>query len=303
MIEVKNVTKAYDKGGKPAIENMSFRVKPGQIHGLIGPNGSGKTTLIKCLTGILRPDEGEVLYKGEPVYDNPSAKTRIGYVADNCNFFPTYKVMDMVKFFDGMYEEFDPDEFEKLNKVFEIPVKRKIGQLSKGQKMRVSFMLNMAMKPDVLVMDEPTSGLDAIAKADLLEQVVTKVEYDETAVIISTHHLYELEKICDTVTMMSVGNTQFQGDLDAAKEQIGKYQVVWKGGLPEGVLNDPRIVNYSNLGSVYTFLWDNGDQRKEADQDDAVRYFLGKGAEIAERIEISLEELFIYSNKRRANDE
>ncbi len=303
MIEVKNVTKAYDKGGKPAIENMSFCVKPGQIHGLIGPNGSGKTTLIKCLTGILRPDEGEVLMDGQPVYDNPDVKKRIGYVADNCNFFPTYKVVDMVKFFDGMYEEFDSEEFNKLNEIFEIPIKRKIGQLSKGQKMRVSFMLNMAMKPDVLVMDEPTSGLDAIAKADLLEQVITKVDYDETAVIISTHHLQESEKICDKVTMMSVGNTKFQGDLDVAKEQIGKYQVVFKNGLPEGVLEERRIVNYSNLGSVYTFLWDNGEVEVEKDEDAAVLYFYEQGADLAEKVEISLEELFIYTNKRRKENE
>ncbi len=302
MIEVKNISKVYDKGGKPAIEKISFKVKPGQIHGLIGPNGSGKTTLIKCLTGILRPDEGEVLLDGQVVYDNPEVKRRIGYVADNCNFFPTYKVIDMVKFYDGMYESFDVKEFEKLNEIFGIPVRRKISHLSKGQKMRVSFMLNMAMKPDVLVMDEPTSGLDAIAKADLLEQVITKVDYDETAVIISTHHLHELEKICDTVTMMSVGNTQFQGNLDKAKEQIGKYQVVFKQGLPEGLLNEPRIVNYSNIGSVYTFLWDNGESEEERDGDVAVSFFEEQGAELAEKVEISLEELFIYTNKRRREE-
>ncbi len=303
MIEVKNVTKVYEKGGKPAISNVSFEVKPGQIHGLIGPNGSGKTTLIKCLTGILKPDEGEVLCDGQPVYDNPQVKKRIGYVADNCNFFPTYKVIDMVKFFAGMYEAFDPEEFHKLNEVFKIPVRKRIMHLSKGQKMRVSFMLNMAMKPDVLIMDEPTSGLDAIAKADLLEQVITKVEYEETAVIISTHHLHELEKICDTVTMMSVGNTQFQGNLDAAKEQIRKYQVVFKDGLPKGMLEEERILNYSNLGSVYTFLWDNGEEELEGETDAAVSFFCENGADLAEKVEISLEELFIYTNKRRRENE
>lgn len=295
MIEVKNVTKSYDKGGRPAVENVSFEVQPGMIHGLIGPNGSGKTTLIKCITGIYMADQGEILLDGENVYDNPDVKRKIGYVADNCNYFPKYKVKDMIDFYAGMYPDFDRDEFDKLNEIFEIQTKRKIGHLSKGQKMRVSFMLNMAMKPEVLVMDEPTSGLDAMAKADLLEQIITKVEYGETAVIISTHHLHELEKICDTVTMLDMGGVHYQGDLESVKEQLGKYQVVFKDGVPEGVLNDSHVVNYSNIGSVYTFLWD----QKEGDEEDAAAFFMKKGAELAEKTEISLEELFIYSNRRR----
>ncbi len=295
MIEVKNITKGYEKGAKPVLEDVSFEVKPGQIHGLIGPNGSGKTTLIKCLTGILRVDKGEVLLDGQTVYDNPMTKKKIGYVADNCNFFPNYRVRDMVKFYSGMYEKFQREEFEKLNEIFEIPIGRKIGHLSKGQKMRTSFMVNMAMQPDVLIMDEPTSGLDAIAKSDLLEQIVTKVDYDEISVIISTHHLHELEKLCDTVTMMNSTGIEFQGNLDEAKERIGKYQVVFPDGVPEGVLNEIHIVNYSNLGSVYTFLWDNscGDLKS------AETFFKEKGATLAEPVEISLEELFVYSNKRR----
>lgn len=303
MIEVRNVTKTYNKGEKPAVENVSFEVQPGKIHGLIGPNGSGKTTLIKCITGILMPDQGEIRIDGEDVYDNPNVKKKVGYVADNCNYFPKYKVKAMVDFYEGMYEEFDREEFNKLNEIFEIPLGQKIGHLSKGQKMRVSFMLNMAMKPDVIVMDEPTSGLDAMAKADLLEQIVTKVEYDEVAVIISTHHLYELEKICDTVTMLNTGGVHYQGDLDSVKEQIGKYQVVFKESIPEGVLDDKRIVNYSNIGSVYTFLWDRGGSAdrstEDPDVDDAVAFFMEKGADLAEKTEISLEELFIYSNRRR----
>lgn len=231
---------------------------------------------------------------GEPVYDNPKVKERIGYVADNCNFFLNYKVKDMIKFYQGMYGKFEEEEFHKLNEMFEIPLKRRIGHLSKGQKMRLSFMLNMAMKPEILVMDEPTSGLDAMAKADLLEQIIAKVDYEDTAVIISTHHLHELEKICDTVTMMNIGGIQYQGELDDVKENIQKYQVVFKGGISQGVLEHENIVNYSNIGSVYTFLWKG--------KEDAAEYFLSQGADLAEQTDISLEEVFIYSNRRRRGE-
>lgn len=298
MIELRNVSKSYDKGGTPVVEDISFAVEPGKIHGLIGPNGSGKTTLIKCMTGIYTVDSGQILLDGQPVYDNPAVKKEIGYVADNCNFFPKYRVRDMIKFFGGMYEKFDEEEFHKLNQIFEIPLKRRIGHLSKGQKMRTSFMLNMAMNPSVLVMDEPTSGLDAVAKADLLEQIVAKVEYGEIAVVISTHHLYELEKICDTVTMLGASGVDYQGDLDDVKTQIGKYQVVFKNGIPEGVLGDYRIVSYSNIGSVYTFLWDS---KLDDEQENAEQFFRDKGADLVEQTEISLEEVFVYSNRKRRN--
>ena len=300
MIELKNVTKSYDKGGQPVVEDISFSVEKGKIHGLIGPNGSGKTTLIKCMTGILKVDAGEILVDGQPVFDNPEVKKRMGYVADNCNFFPKYRVQDMIRFYEGVYEKFDREEFARLNEIFQIPIKRKIGHLSKGQKMRTSFMLNMAMNPEVLVLDEPTSGLDAIAKADLLDHIVTKVEYGEFAVVISTHHLYELEKICDTVTMLGETGVKYQGNLDEVKAQISKYQVVYKNGVPEGVRDDRRIISYSNIGSVYTFLWDHV---LDEEQEGAEEFFGGKGADLVEQTEISLEELFIYSNRRRRDHE
>lgn len=303
MIELKHVTKSYDRGTKPVVEDISFTVEPGKIHGLIGPNGSGKTTLIKCITGIFTTDAGEILLDGRRVYDNPEVKRRIGYVADNCNYFPKYRVQDMVKFYSGMYDKFDRAEFDRLNEIFAIPLRRKIGHLSKGQKMRTSFMLNMAMNPDVLVMDEPTSGLDAMAKADLLDHIVTKVENGDVAVIISTHHLYELEKICDTVTMLGETGVKYQGNLDEVKKSISKYQVVFKNGVPEGVLNDHRIVTYSNIGSVYTFLWDNELAGKAEEPESAEDFFSGKEADLVEKVEISLEELFIYSNRRRKEHE
>ena len=190
MLEVKHVTKSYIKGGTPAIEDISFQVEPGKIHGLIGPNGSGKTTLIKCITGILSIDEGEILLDGEKIYDNPKAKEKIGYVADNCNFFLNYKGKDMIKFYQGMYGKFEEEEFHKLNEMFKIPLTRRVGHLSKGQKMRLSFMLNMAMKPELLVMDEPTSSLDTLHEKELLDTLSR--EYADKTVLIISHRMSTL---------------------------------------------------------------------------------------------------------------
>ena len=203
MLEVKHVTKSYIKGGTPAIEDISFQVEPGKIHGLIGPNGSGKTTLIKCITGILSIDEGEILLDGEKIYDNPKAKEKIGYVADNCNFFLNYKGKDMIKFYQGMYGKFEEEEFHKLNEMFKIPLTRRVGHLSKGQKMRLSFMLNMAMKPELLVMDEPTSALDPISTSKI-EDLALELKKNYTIIMV-THNMQQAARISDKTAFFLLG--------------------------------------------------------------------------------------------------
>ncbi len=305
MIEVKNVSKKFDDKGKMIIDDLSFTVRKGTIHGLVGPNGSGKTTLIKCMAGIYKTTMGEVLIGGESVYDNPTAKQRIGYVADTNIFFEEYTVKKMVKFFKGTYEKFDESEFEALNKVFKLPLNTRVGHLSKGQKMRLSFILNMAINPDVLILDEPTSGLDAIAKKELLDILVARVEGNELTVIISSHNLNDIERICDTLTMFDKKDNAVFDTVDKIKGVIGKYQVIFKDNKGASVMSDPRILHYSTLGSVYTVIWKcseaqvmatNSDSYNEED-DECIKYFEGCGADLVEKIDISLEESFIYANK------
>lgn len=138
MIEVSGLCKGYE-GKNETLRNINISVKRGTIHGLIGHNGCGKTTLIKCLTGIYPPDKGVVLLDGEQVYDNPELKEKIGYVADSNQYFQGYKVSKLIKFFDGMYPNFDKKDFERLNEIFKVNTKKKVKQLSKGQQMRLSL--------------------------------------------------------------------------------------------------------------------------------------------------------------------
>lgn len=205
MIDVRDLYKGYQQKEGFVVKGVSLRVEKGTIHGLIGHNGSGKTTIIKCLTGIYQPDRGEILIDGEPVYDNPAAKGKIGYVADSNQMFTNYRIRELVTFYNRIFPDFLLDDFEALNRIFNVNPYKRIGQLSKGQQMRVSFMLNMARNPRVLILDEPTSGLDAMAKKDLLDLLVSAVENRDMTVLISSHHLSELERVCDSVTMITQG--------------------------------------------------------------------------------------------------
>ena len=129
MIEVKGLYKGYETDGNHVVKDMNMKVEKGTIHGLIGHNGCGKTTMIKCLNGIFKPDRGVVLIDGEPVYNNPSVKEKIGYVADSNQFFPGYKIEKLVKFFEGVYPKFSREDFNRLNQIFGLNTKKKVKQL------------------------------------------------------------------------------------------------------------------------------------------------------------------------------
>ncbi len=284
MINIQNVSKYYDKF--KAIDNVSIEIPKGTIHGLIGENGAGKTTLIHCLTGIYKCDEGIITIAGDNVYDNPAVKTKIGYVADSNSYFPNFKVKDMVSFYKGIYQSFDENRFNELNEIFKLSYERRIKQLSKGMQMRLALMLNLSLHPDVLVLDEPTSGLDAIAKKQVLDLLISEVSEYQCTVVISSHHLGELEKLCDSLTILQNGNILYQDSIDEIKQQIVKLQAVFK---EQPDLSDIDVLNVEHIGSIYYIIADKNT-------DELINTLYQKGAELVEQIGMSLEDIFIYTS-------
>ncbi len=292
MIQVKNLYKGYQNNDNYILKDVSFRVQKGTVHGLIGHNGSGKTTTIKCLTGIYQPDKGEVLIDGSPVYDNPETKEKIGYVADSSQMFSYYRVKELVKFYNRIFPGFLKEDFLALNRIFRVNLYRKLGQLSKGQKMRVSFMLNLARNPEVMILDEPTSGLDAMAKKDLLDLLVTTVENRGMTVLISSHYLSELERICDTVTVLTRGAVQVDDALEEVTGLVAKYQVVFPQGAPPELYKRQDLLGLSNVGSVYTVVLPGASAEFE-------EWVKRSGAVLVEQMAVGLEESFVYINHQR----
>ncbi len=284
MLEVKNVFKSYNKN--QVLKDVSLTVLPGEIHGLIGENSAGKTTLIKCVTGIYKTDKGDVLYDEKPVYDNPEVKERIGYVADYNDYIKYYTVSQMVHMYEKFYPAFNKEKFNDFNQIFKLPVDKRIITLSKGQKMRLAFMLETAKEPDYLILDEPTSGLDPVAKAKFFELLINEVEQREIGVLISSHHLDGLEKICDSVTMMHEGVVERQMSMEDMKSELVKLNVVFEGGAGQTVYTLPQILRISNVGSIYTLVV------KEYDEEFA-KQLRKLGASLVEPVDISLEELFV----------
>lgn len=287
-VMIENATKHY--GSMKALDGVTIRIEEGTIHGIIGENGAGKTTLIKTLVGIHTLDEGSIKVDEQPVYENNIVKQKIGYVADQNQYFRSYKLKHLVDFYADTYPSFSREKFQAYNTKLKLDLNKKVSQLSKGMQMRLSLMLNLAINPEVLVLDEPTSGLDAIAKKEVLDWIVADVAERGMTVLISSHHLGELEKLCDTMSMIHGGVITYQSTVDELKEKVRKLQVVFEEEKPEDLHEWEGVLDVSHLGSVYHLVTKDYSEA-------LIKRLEGAKVKLVEVIPLTLEEIFIYTNK------
>ena len=192
MIQVNNLIKTFD--GFKALDGVNMNVKRGSVYGLVGPNGAGKSTLIRHITGVMRPDAGEVFVDGENVYENSSVKSKMAYIPDDMFYFVQSDTIEMMKYYKGMYRNFDEKMFYRLQEFFPaIDVKRNIRKLSKGMQKQVAFWLSLCCRPKLIVLDEPVDGLDPVMRRQVWTFLLDDVTENGTTVMVSSHNLRELE--------------------------------------------------------------------------------------------------------------
>ncbi|PAB58077.1 ABC transporter ATP-binding protein [Anaeromicrobium sediminis] len=284
MLRVHNLTKYL--GEEKILDEVNLTVKKGSIYGLVGPNGAGKSTLIKNIVGIYNPEEGNVYIEGNTVSD-PQVRDGLAYVPDYQNFYPNFKVKDMVDFYRNTYSNWDEEKFNKLREMFNLDMNKKIRKLSKGQKTQLSIHLNLSINPKLLIMDEPTSGLDPVIRKEVLNLIVNEAANNDCTVLVSTHNLGELEQICDTIGFINKGKVNLETDLEDLKENIKKVQVAFKNKLPEPIENDSNILKIEKLGRVYYIV-------VKENIDDFIKKLQVYDPILVETMDMSLEEIFIY---------
>lgn len=290
MLKVLNAGKDYNQ--VMAVENMDITVNRGEIHGIIGSNGAGKTTLLKCLAGIYRTDRGKILYDDREIYDMPEVKQKVAYVSDNQEFISIYSIAGIIRLYENFYEDFSVIKFDELNKKFQLNKKKTIGNLSKGQKTKLAFMLAVAQRAEYLIMDEPESGLDAESRKYFKDILIDEVEKRELGVVISSHNLSGIEQICDSLTIMEKGKMIWQGTLDELMESVQKWQAVWKGGKAPESITDPRISVCGQIGRLTEFY-------TMGNRDENLKRLSECGAEELEGKQITLEEIYCLIKKEK----
>jgi len=283
MIEVKNVVKTFD--GFRALDGLDINVPRGAVYGLVGPNGAGKSTIIRHLAGVYRQDSGEILIDGQPVYENPSIKGRIAYIPDDIFYFLQAGIRDMMKFYRGIYPNFDTDRYEKLREAFSLDEKRPIRRLSKGMQKQAAFWLAMSMRPDILILDEPVDGLDPVMRRQIWSIIMGDVEENGTTVLVSSHNLRELEDVCDHVGIIHKGKTMLERSLSDLQENIVKVQLVYNddGQLPQSL----NILHESQSGKLKTLII-------RGQSSDITNIIEASQPVFYDVIPLTLEEIFIY---------
>ena len=281
MIEVKNLTKCFD--GFKALDDLSLTVPTGAVYGLVGPNGAGKSTVIRHIMGVYRPDAGEILVDGQPVYENPAVKQRMVCIPDEIYYQTADTIKDLKELYCGIYPKFDTQRFERLKEVFHLDEKKQVRRFSKGMQKQLAFWLAISCRPEILVLDEPVDGLDPVMRRQIMSIILEDVAENGTTVLVSSHNLRELEDICDHVGMMHQGKMLLERSLSALQENMVKVQLVMEGPLP----SELEVVHHTTVGRVQTII-----ARGSAEQIE--KTFCQYDLLLCDILPLSLEEVFIY---------
>ena len=279
MLEMKNVTKTF--GTFKALDNLSMSVPQGAVYGLVGPNGAGKSTAIRHLTGVYRPDSGEVTLEGLPIYENPVVKNTIGCIPDDVFYFPAATMEEMKRFYKGIYPHFDDALFERLYEVFQLPKRSPIRRFSKGMQKQAAFHLTICTHPEILILDEPVDGLDPVMRRQVMSLILSDVAEHGTTVLISSHNLRELEDVCDHVGIMDHGRMLLEKSLADMQGSTVKLQLV--GEAPEGL----DILHETASGRLKTLV-------VRGNAVDISRQVAATNPAYFDVLPLSLEEIFIY---------
>ena len=203
ILQIKNLKKSFNDF---SLKSVNITLDKGYIMGLIGPNGAGKSTIIKLIMNLIKKDDGKITVFG---LDNNKheidIKNRIGFVYDENHFYEELTISETKYYIAPFYSMWDNAAFDKYIKDFNLPPKKKMKELSKGMKMKMSLAFALSHNADLLIMDEPTSGLDPIVRSELLE-ILSEVICDENkSVLLSTHITSDLDKIADYITFINNG--------------------------------------------------------------------------------------------------
>ena len=279
MLKLRNVTKRF--GNSQALEGLDMTVPKGTVYGLVGPNGAGKSTAIRIMTGVYRPDSGDVTVEDVPVWENAGIKSRIGYIPDEIFYFPSATMEEMHQYYKGLYPDFDEGLYEKLFEVFKLPRKGQLRRFSKGMQKQAAFHLNLCTRPDLMILDEPVDGLDPVMRRQVWNLILSDVAQRQTTVIISSHNLRELEDICDHVGIMDKGNMLLERSL--ADMQGSTVKLLMVGDVPQEL----TVLHSAQTGRLHTLVVRGSAEEVTAIMEKtACTYY--------DVLPLSLEEIFIY---------
>jgi ABC-2 type transport system ATP-binding protein len=285
VIEVSRLVKAF--GASRALDGLELTVATGEVHGFLGPNGAGKSTTIRVLLGLLRADSGDLrLLGGDPWRDAVALHRRLAYVPGDVNLWPTLTGGEAIDLLGRLRGGLDPARRAELLERFELDPTKKGRAYSKGNRQKVALIAALASDAELLVLDEPTSGLDPLKEA-VFQACIEETRDAGRTVLLSSHILAEVEKLCDRVTIIRAGTTVETGTLSELRHLTRTSINVETVRPPSGV---------ADLLGVHNLHVEGRRARFDVDTihlDGTIRHLSALGVRTLTSTPPTLEELFL----------
>ncbi len=285
MIELKSIDKKF--GPIHAVNSLTANINDGEVFGVIGTNGAGKSTLLRMIAGVLKPDNGEILIDGEPVYENPEVKSRICFLPDNTWFLPNSTPAQMADYYKIFYPDFDTRRFLDLLSKLNLDKDRKLRTFSKGMKRQTAVLLGICTGAKYLLCDEGFDGLDPAVRQAVKSLFALEIMNRNFTPVIASHNLRELEDICDHVGLLHRGGMLFSENLEEMKFHVNKIQCVLTDPVKiESLLKELSVVKYEKRGSMIMIV-------ARGTKHEIMEIVNSKDPVFSEVLPLSLEEIFI----------
>lgn len=285
MICAENVIKKF--GSFTALSNLTCAIPEGTVYGLVGSNGAGKSTFMRLITGIYKPEEGNITIDGKSVYDSPATKKRIAFVPDDLFFLPHSNMDRMADLYEANYESFSRERYEGLTQTFGLNRKANTTTFSKGMRRQASIIFALSTMPDYILFDETFDGLDPVMRNLVKKVIYNDVSERHATAVISSHSLRELEDTCDQLALLHRGGIIFESDIQNLKTTLFKVQIAFSGEYDKSIFDGIEVLNFTKRGSVANAIV-RGEREKVRERLSA------RSPIILDILPLSLEEVFVY---------
>jgi len=249
-IAARGVGKSFN--GKSVLADVSFTVEPGEIVGVLGKNGAGKTTLLELVLGFTPATSGTIQLFGYDSYRLPgAAKARVGFVPQQDELVNQLTAADQLGVIASFYPRWDDELVSRLSKEWEVDLNQRVKNMSVGQRQKLSILLALGHRPDVLILDEPVASLDPVARRQFLEQIIEVAADGNRSVVFSSHIVSDVERLANKIWILKDKKMYWQGDFDSLKDSIVRLHARAREPLPAS-LAIPNALSVRRNGNTAT---------------------------------------------------
>ena len=239
-------------GRRRALADCTLNIPPGHVVGLVGPNGAGKSTLLKLACGMLKPTSGSISVLGDAPGSGPGQLARVGFLAQDAPVYPHLSVADHLRLGAHLNPRWDKEFAERRIARLDLDPGQKAGKLSGGQRAQLALTVAAGKKPELLLLDEPVASLDPLARREFLKQLMEFVVDDGTGVVLSSHLISDLERVCDYLIVLVASRVRLAGEVDQLV--AAHHRIVCTRREPDALPAGLEVVSAEHTDRQSTFV-------------------------------------------------